>query len=143
MPLKSILKKQPSVLTSGNKLRQLAFDKVAQANIITTVSDGKIILVNNAAAKLLGYSKKGLLTKNRAAVFNIRENSFKKMLRQRTAEGYSVATVTVFKKNNKEITCEITSALFMDEDGNENAVTTITDISQNILLQKNMQKIKK
>lgn len=138
MPLKSILKKQPSVLTSGNKLRQLAFDKVAQANIITTVRDGKIILVNNAAAKLLGYSKKGLLTKNRAAVFNIRENSFKKMLRQRTAEGYSVATVTVFKKNNKEITCEITSALFMDEDGNENAVTTITDISQNILLQKNI-----
>ena len=56
-------------LKAGDKLRHLAFNKTAQANIITRVSNGKIIMVNSAASKLLGYSKKELLTMNRSAIF--------------------------------------------------------------------------
>ena len=124
--------------TTDDKLRHLAFDNTAQANMITTLHDGKIILVNSAASKLLGYSKKELLTKNRSDIFNIRESSFKKMLKQISTEGNSVATVTVLEKNNKAVTCKITSAVFVDEDGNEKAITTIADMSESILLQKNI-----
>lgn len=124
--------------TNDDKLRHLAFDNTAQANIITTVHDGKIILVNNAASKLLGYSKKELLTKNRSDIFNIRETSFKKMLKEISVEGNSVATVTVLKKNNKAVTCKITLAVFVDEDGNKKAITTIADMSESIQLQNNI-----
>ena len=123
---------------TDDKLRHLAFDNTVQANIITTVRDGKIILINNAASKLLGYSKKELLSKNRSDIFNIKESSFKKMLKQRTAEGYSDATVNVFKKNGKVIVCSITFAVFLDEDGCEKAITTIADMSESILIQKNI-----
>ena len=127
-----------ATLKAGDKLRLLAFNNTAQANIITMVSNGKIIMVNSAASKLLGYSKKELLTKNRSAIFNIKQSSFKKMLKQRAAEGNSVATVTVLKKNSRVIICQITSAVFTDESGTEHAVTTISDMSTGISLQKNI-----
>ncbi len=123
---------------AGEKLRDLAFDNTAQANIITMVNSGKIIMVNSAASKLLGYSKKELLTKNRSAIFNLNERSFKKMLQQRTAAGNAIATVTVFKKSGKTITCEITSAVFLNEAGKQNAITTLADRSTDLLLQKNI-----
>ncbi|MBK7122497.1 MAG: PAS domain-containing protein [Chitinophagaceae bacterium] len=122
--------------TTDDKLSQLAFNNAAQANIITIVSNGRIIMANNAASKLLGYSKKGLLTKSRSAIFNINESSFKKMLKQRTAEGQSTATLTAIKKNGKVFTCEITSAVFVGGRGVKKAITTITDMSQHILKQK-------
>ena len=127
-----------SSLKADDKLIHLAFDNTAQANIITNLSNGKVIMANAAAYRLLGYSRKELLTKNRSAIFNIKESSFKKMLQQRTAQGNSVATVTVLKKSGKAITCEITSAVFVNEDGKGNAITTIADMSKSILFQKNI-----
>jgi PAS domain S-box-containing protein len=130
--------KTPMATSSDGTLHHLAFDNSLQANIITTVSSGKIITANSAACKLLGYSKKELLTKNRAAIFDINESFFKKMLKQRTTEGHSTALVTAIKKNRKPIPCEITSAVFMDEDGIEKSITTIADMRQSIIRQKNI-----
>ena len=146
--LQATNKKQPGIskkpaAATDDILRHLAFDNSVQANIISTVSSGKIIIANSAACKLLGYSKKELLTKNRANIFDINESSFKKMLKQRTAKGHSIALVTAIKKSGKLLSCEITSAVFMDEDGIEKAITTITDMSQSILKQKNIDTEKK
>jgi PAS domain S-box-containing protein len=123
-------------LKGDDMLRHLAFVKTAQANIISIVSSGKIIMANNAACKLLGYTKKEFLTKSRAAIFDINESSFKKMLKQRTAEGQSVALVTAIYKSGKLIPCEITSAVFVDEKGIKKSITSISDLSRRILNQK-------
>jgi len=134
-------KKQPAIsikLTAAandDTLRYLAFENTAQANIISTVSSGKIIIANSAACKLLGYSKKELLTKNRAAIFDINQSSFKKMLKQRTTEGKSTAVVIAINKNGKPLPCAITSAVFMDADGIEKSITSIADLSKSILKQ--------
>ena len=80
---KTTNKKRPNVFkkfttpVTEDTLRHLAFDNSLQANIISIVSTGKIIMANNAACKLLGYSKKALLTKKRPAVFDINESAFK------------------------------------------------------------------
>jgi len=60
------------------------------------------------------------------------------MLKQRTAEGHSVALVKAIKKNGTTFSCEITSAVFTDEAGIQKSITGITDISQRILDQKNI-----
>ncbi|MCW3117290.1 MAG: domain S-box protein [Chitinophagaceae bacterium] len=122
----------------GDSLCHQAFDNSLQANIITTVGNGTIVMVNEAACKLLGYSKKALLNRNRSAIFDINQRTFKRMLKQRTAEGRSIAFVTARKKNGRVVPCEITSAVFMDEDGIAQAITTIADLSQNILRQKHI-----
>jgi PAS domain S-box-containing protein len=127
------------ISTSGvnnETLLQLAFNNTAQANLVTIVSSGKIILANNAARKLTGYSKRELLNKTITSVFDTNQTGFQKMLRERNAEGQVVALVKVITKSGEPLTCEITSAVFMDEDGIKKAITTIADMSQSILRQK-------
>ncbi len=123
---------------TDDTLHQLAFDNSIQPSIISTTQTGKIVAANSAACKLLAYSQKALLTKNRADIFAITEASFKKILKQRTATGHSEAMVTVIKKSGKTISCSITSAVFLDEHGIEKSITTITDMSKSILEQKNI-----
>lgn len=130
--------KRSTASATDDTLHHLAFDNSIHANIISRAGSGKIISANRAARKLLGYSKKELLTKSRASIFDINETSFKMMLKQRTAEGHSVASVTAIKKNGKLISSMITSAVFMDEDGIEKAITTITDMNQSIRKQKDI-----
>ncbi|MEO6868487.1 MAG: PAS domain-containing protein, partial [Ginsengibacter sp.] len=133
---KSATSKNSKARGDNDTLLQLAFNNGAQPNIITTVSSGKIILANDAACTLTGYSKRELLNKKKTSVFNTNESSFKNMLRQRNADGRSEALVNIIKKSGEPLTCEITSAVFMDEDGIEKAITTISDMSQSILKQK-------
>src|ERR1700722_1269661 len=64
-------------------LHQKAFDNSFLANIISVVSDGKIIAANQAAEKLLGYPGKGLLSKNLDDIFTDSGGHFKRMLKHR------------------------------------------------------------
>jgi PAS domain S-box-containing protein len=131
-----VVLKTATAAVTEDLLHRLAFDNSLQPNIISTVSSGKIILANSAACQLLGYSKKEMLTKTSSTIFDIKESSFKKMLKQRTSEGHSFAQVTAIKKSGKRIFCEITSAVFMDAHGVKKSITTIGDLSQSILSQK-------
>ena len=124
--------------SKDNNLHHLAFHNSLQATFIATVSTGKIITANKAFCKLLDYSRRELLNINREVVFDINESSFKKMLQKRKAEGQVKGLVTVIKKGGGQIPCEITSAVFTDENGIEKAITTIVDISERILQQNNI-----
>src|SRR5688500_11541658 len=84
---------KPTAAAKGHTLHYLAFENTAQANIISAVSTGKIIIANSAACKLLGYSKRELLTKNKAAILDINDSNYKKMLMQKTDEVKSNAVV--------------------------------------------------
>ena len=106
------ISKKSAVTASDDILHQLAFNNSFRANIISNVINGKIIKANMAACKLLGYSKKELLTKDRATIFDIKESNFKKMLKQRTNDGQSAAFVKAIKKSGKLIPCQVTSGVF-------------------------------
>ena len=133
LPLKNISSKA----TSGtDMLHHLAFDNTAQASIISMVKNGKIITANTAACKLLGYSIKEILTKKMSDIFDISQGSIKKMLKEKKAAGQLVTFGKVIKKNSKKLSCEITSAVFMDNDGIEKSIITLADKSLSILNQK-------
>jgi PAS domain S-box-containing protein len=126
---------------TDDTLHHLAFNHSLQPNIISSVSDGKIITANIAACKLLGYSKTELLTKRQSAIFDVNKSSYKKMLNQRTAEGQSTALVTAVRKEGSVLPCQVTSSIFIDN-GIKKAITTIVDLSNSILTQKNINKKK-
>ena len=130
--------KKSQLSNPDDTLLHLAFDNSLQANIITTVSTGDVITANRAACKLLGYSKKELLTKSRADIVDIKESLFKKNLKKNIVGRQSVTLAKVIKKNGNQLYCEITSAEFMDKDGVKKSITTISDKSQSILNQKNI-----
>lgn len=137
LPIKKTGTSKKASLPISCNIHHLAFDNAAQANIVSKVSNGKIIIANNAACKLLGYSKKELLTKSNAVIFDEKKSSFKKMLVQRSAEGQSTAVATAIKKNGKLIPCQITSAVFIDG-SIKKSITTLVDISKSILKQKDI-----
>jgi PAS domain S-box-containing protein len=106
---------------------QQAFENSLQANIISIVSTGRIIRANKAACRLLGYSRKELLTRSRKDIFNRTEESYKKMLLERTREGCAKADLSIIRKDGKLWPCEITSVVFKDIEGIENSITSIVD----------------
>ncbi|MEJ7911756.1 MAG: PAS domain-containing protein [Chitinophagaceae bacterium] len=122
---------------ASDALHRLAFDSSLQANIISNAASGQILLVNQAACQLLGYTQKQLLSLNRSAIFDTSETSFRKMIRERTADGQAAAVVTAVRKNGKLLTCQVTSAVFTDEEI-EKAIITITDLSPSLLRQQNI-----
>src|SRR5580658_6080402 len=96
---------------------QQAFEHSLQANIISIVGSGRIIRANKAACRLLGYSKKKLLTLHREDIFRITEENYKRMLLERTAEGGAKADLSIIRKGGKLWPCEITSVIFKDTAG--------------------------
>jgi len=95
-------------------------------------------MANRSACKLLGYSKKELLTKYRSAIFDLNDGGFRKMLKVRAAKGQAEALLTVIKKDGKQVPCRVTSAVFVDEDGIKKSIATMADLSQSILEQENI-----
>ena len=96
-----VLSAHISVLPS-DRTRHLAFDNSFLPNIISIVSDGKIIDVNHAAARLLGYSKRALLSMHMPDLFSGAEDDFGLMLKQRSKSGHAVENITALKKNGKQ-----------------------------------------
>jgi two-component system sensor histidine kinase UhpB len=122
----------------SDNLHLLAFDHSFQANIIFNARSGKIISVNTAACKLLGYSKPNLLIQNKANIFNTGEVGFVKMMKMGIRRSKSGVLVTCIKKNGKEFPCEINYALFTGHGGIEMVIATLTDRSESILKQRNI-----
>ena len=121
---------------SPEHLYQKAFNSSLQANIIFIVADGRIIAANRAACKLLRYSKKELLTRNRTDIFSVSESSYKKMHRQREAEGWVKADVSLITKSGSSLPCQVTSVIFQDESGISNSIMSIMDLREGMLKQK-------
>ncbi len=119
----------------GNSLHQQAFENSLQPNIISIVSTDIIVSANDAACQLLGYTKEEMNGLSNLAIFVNTERKFKKMLKQRAAEGRSAVSVSVIQKNGNAISCDITTAVFNDE-GIEKCITTIVDTSQSLMKQK-------
>ncbi len=133
-PIKS--KEIPPDHLPPDHLHEKAFDNSLRANIIFRASDGGIIKANRAVCKLLGYSKKELLTKNRKDIFSVSESSYKKMLRQRKTEGGAKADLSVIRKNGGLWPCEITSVAFKDDNGVGYSIMSFVDLRERLLKQK-------
>ncbi len=130
--------KQMKVAASDH-LHHLAFDNSLLANIISTGKNGRIIKANMAACKLLGYSKKELLTKARKDIFRVSESNHIEMLKKRTAEGHAKADVKMIKRNGRQVPCEVTSVIFVGDHGIETSITTIVDVCQTALKKKDKE----
>src|SRR5579872_3326693 len=126
----------PGKASTHDHILQQAFENSLQANVISIAGNGIIIRANRAACRLLGYSKKELLTKNREDIFPIGEKNYKRMLLERTREGNARADLSIIRKDGKLWPCEVTSVIFKDTKGVENAITSIVDRRERLSSQK-------
>jgi PAS domain S-box-containing protein len=122
--------------TNIDYIFQQAFEHSLQANIISIVGSGRIIRANRAACRLLGYSKKDLLTRHREDIFRIKEDSYKRMLLERKVEGSAKAGLSIIRKDGRLWPCEITTVIFKDTGGVKNSITSIVDRRERLSVQK-------
>lgn len=126
------------VVGGKDEMHLHAFENSFQPNIITIAESGKIISANKAACKLLRYPIKELLSKNRSAIFEHGQRAADEMLHKEVESGNDKQRVNVIPKNKVMIAAEITSATFMDDDGIEKAIITITDLTESNQRQKDI-----
>lgn len=141
-PVKRASAEQISTAAIDDALRLLAFDHSFQAHLISTVKSGQIIVVNDAACKLFGYSRKELLTRSRVDIFDQHEQSFQLMLEERTEQGHSVADVMIIRKGGKKIPCRIVSAVFEDTHGVQQSISSIEDLREPLRKQRYIDQYK-
>jgi len=122
----------------SDNTHHLAFDKSFLPNIISIVADDKIIAINQAAAKLLGYSKKTLLHMQMADIFEPVDQNFKRMLLQRSRSGHAIENVSAKKKGGKCFPCQIISVEFTGENHIKKAISTLVDRREGIRNQKDI-----
>jgi PAS domain S-box-containing protein len=125
-------------LTISASLLQRAFDNSLVANIISIADNDRVIRANRAACKLLGYSRKHLLTMKRADIFKVSESSYKQMLRQRKEKGGARADLFIMRRNGLLWPCEITSVLFKDKDGINYSITSFVDRRERMSAQRKL-----
>ena len=123
------------IIGSADSIHHKAFNNSLIPNIIFIVPDGRIIQANHAACKLLGYSKKEILTKKREDIFDASEEEYKNMLKERNEEGSVKADISILGRSGKRIPCEITSVIFNDANGILNSILSIVDLRERILRQ--------
>lgn len=129
--------KKAKEIECDHLLRQ-AFENSLQANLLYTVRQGQILHANKAACKLLGYSKKELLTKTTHDIFDIKDSHFKKLHTKGRSKGEYKGVLIVTKRNGKKLTCEITSATFLGDHNIKKAIITLGDLSASLRIQKNI-----
>jgi PAS domain S-box-containing protein len=120
----------------SDHLTRLAFDNSLLPNIISFVSDGKIIAANQSACRLFGYSKRALISRYMKDIFKISEDDFKLMAKRRAEEGHVINDIKVLKNGGKELPCEITSVVFIGDNNIKKAITTFVNKSESIRKQK-------
>jgi PAS domain S-box-containing protein len=122
----------------SNHTHYLAFNNSFLANIITVVADGKIIAANQAAAKLLGYTKKALLSLHMKDLFASFEKDFKHMRKDKAKSGHSVEDVIAIKKDGSPLPCQITSVDFIGDNNIKKAISTLVDRREGLRKQKEL-----
>jgi PAS domain S-box-containing protein len=125
-------------LEASEHLYQMAFNNSMQANIIFIVADGRIVSVNKAAYRLLGYSKKELLTKNRKDIFSISDESYIEMIRKRRQQGHAQGDMSIITKSGRLLPCQINSVIFQDENGIDNSILSIVDLRERMSKQRHI-----
>jgi two-component system sensor histidine kinase UhpB len=122
------------------RLYQQAFDNSILPHIVFNVATMKVMIANGAAAQLLGYSQKLLLTKSKSEIFNETDTHFRKMGRQLATGGNTSGFTTMIKKNGKHFFCHVTISIFANEAGQQEAVATICDMTRSLNRQKLIDK---
>ena len=93
--------------------------------------EGKTLEANETVCKVFGYTTKEMNKLTTKELFDVRENKYLGYLCQRERNGRAKAKITGIRKNGERFPCEITSIIFIDDDGEKRTINTVLDISRN------------
>ncbi|MGC4065106.1 MAG: PAS domain S-box protein [Polyangiaceae bacterium] len=108
---------------------QAVFENAKDAILLTDPATGEVVDANPAGCRLFGYCREEFHGVLRGTILEPSEASLALLLAQRLATGSAGAVLTFRRKDGSQFRGELTSSLFPDEFGHEQAVAVIRDVT--------------
>lgn len=121
-------KKKPFVTNSEQVYRSIVDNSIA-AIFVALPDTGNVCFANSAACRMFGYIQNEFLDLTRSSLFEP-DKALQYAMEERKTKGKFSGTLTAIRKNGEKFPCEVSSVLFLDEDGKQKASTTLIDISE-------------
>lgn len=117
--------------TSASEIYEGVFRHAFHAMYIET-PDGLIMKFNEKFCKLFGYSLSEMTQIENTDLFEMDENAFLDFLDQRNDKGIAKGEITGIKKSGKRFPCRISSVVYKSDFGENRAMSTLVDISDDL-----------
>lgn len=103
--------------------------------ILLTAPDGKIYRANPAACELFQMSEEELCKAGRMGIVDTKDQRLLPALKERAEKGKVRSELNFIKKNKEVFPVDVSSAIFMDDEGRAWTVLIIRDISAHKMLE--------
>ena len=113
-----------------NEAKFRAVFKNSVDGILLLVTDGAILAANPTLCKMLQKTEKEIIREGKLALIDSADSKSKLFWDERQHSGKAKEELTFVRKDGSRFPGEITSVLFMDDDGQEKTSMTIKDISE-------------
>ncbi len=96
--------------------------------ILLTQPDGKILHVNPAACEMFHMTEKELCEAGRSGITDATDPRLSALLKERDLKGKVKSEVTLLRKGGEKFPAELTSSVFIGEDGEEKTSLIVRDM---------------
>jgi PAS domain S-box-containing protein len=118
-------------LQKSEKRYRMLFNHSMDALILSDPrNNGRILSVNPAACQMLGWTEEELIGKGREIMFNREDPTVSNILSELMRSGSKKAQLTYRRKDGTTFPGEMSSAFFIDSDGEPRVVVIIRDITE-------------
>ncbi len=114
---------------STSELFRTLLENTLYASSITN-GRGKMLEVNETFSGIFGYTSGELTQLTTKELFDTTERKYAEYADQLNINGKAKAKITGVRKDGDRFSCEITSLVFIDDEGERRTINTIVDISK-------------
>lgn len=123
-----ILKSQEAIKKSESRYKSF-FENGINANFICH-ANGNIIIANQMASNMFGYTVEELCQMNRAQLADMEDPRLIKLIHEKEEKGNAAGIHRMFHKNGQPCEVYISSKIYYDANGEERHAITIKDLSE-------------
>jgi len=113
-----------------SELKYRAFFVNSMDAILLTSPDGKILSANPAACCMFGYSEDELIKIGKSGIEDTSDPRLSDVLAERKLKGKAQGVITFFRKDGTRFPAEISTSLFLNNEGFERSSMIIRDITE-------------
>jgi two-component system sensor kinase FixL len=132
-------RKQLASSVLENEARFRALFENSLDGVLLTTPEGGILSVNPEAQRILGYTEEELQTLGRKGVVDTNDSRLASALAQRECTGRFKGELTLIRKDGSRIPAEISSMIFLDNDGRRMTSMVMRDLSERKRMEKEVQ----